>query len=77
MVSGAIASGYVDSMGDGATLSIREVGVLRYQHGVPYDSSDWRVGVMLFGLCNDRCARGEPADCVCYFLLLEGVGRLC
>ena len=76
VVPGAIASGHVDSMGDGATLSIREVGVFRYQHGVPHDSRDWRVGVMSLGLCNDRCARGEPADCVCYFLLLERVGRV-
>ena len=60
VVSGTIPSRYVDAVGDGTTLSIREAGVFRYQHGVPHDSSDWRVGVMSFGLCNDRCARGEP-----------------
>lgn len=73
VVFGANGSGYVDAMGDGAALSVREVGVLRYEHGVPYGSSNRSVRVLLCGLCNDRCAFGEPADRVCHFLLLEGV----
>ena len=77
VVNGATSSGYVDAVGDGTTMSVREASVFRYEHCMPYELSDRCIGVLSLGMWHNRRALGESADRVSHFFLLERIGRVC